>query len=352
MGRPGGPGPLDPIFDVQTQFGAIAVGDQPAGGVITVTVEEQPGQDDPVVAENVFYDVVFSESVIGFASGDMSLGGTAGATSVLLTGGPSSYVAEVSGMTDEGTVTARVRAGTVTGSVSGDTNRASTSIDNVINWEPLPITFGAWAYSSGAGVSPGSTLFWPSAPAAGDVALIFGTRSNNVAWPTLPDFGAPLHEGARGVVYSHLCTGAEAASYSVILGSSARHTSIIVLIKNLAGLTERGWATQGAASTPTDITYPTITPTGQPTLVFYTAHDSQTTFVPPSTLVNPGGSNPIPLDLADSGSNPPTSDTTRCVIWYGQCTSTSPLGDRTQPNTGLGPNFYHGMTFAIDRTIA
>ncbi len=162
--RKGGIGPLDPIYDVETQYGAISVGATPAGGVIPVTVEEQAGQTDPVVGDPVFYDVLFAESVSGFVPADMTLLGTAGATTVALTGAGAAYVAEVTGMTVAGTVIAKVLPGKVTGDVSGDTNRTSTSIDNIVNWEPYPLPPWSdyWDFSN--------TANWGGSVAVGQLA--------------------------------------------------------------------------------------------------------------------------------------------------------------------------------------
>lgn len=158
MGRPGGPGPLDPIFDVPTQYGAVAVGATPATGLITVTLEEQPGQDDPVVGGPVFFDVVFSEDVTGFTGGDLNLFGSALPTTAAVTGSGDTYVVEVTGMTVTGTVRAVVRPSTVTGVVTGDTNRTSTSIDNTINWELVPeIATYDWDFSVPASVTSDGT---------------------------------------------------------------------------------------------------------------------------------------------------------------------------------------------------
>lgn len=127
-------GPLDPIFEVETKYGGIAVGATPATGIITVTIDEQAGQNDPVVGDNVFYDVVFGEDVSGFTGGDVTLSGAAGATTAAISGSGDTYVVEISGMTQSGTVIATIPPSVVTGDISGDTNRHSTSTDNVVNW--------------------------------------------------------------------------------------------------------------------------------------------------------------------------------------------------------------------------
>lgn len=80
MGRPGGPGPLDPIFDVATSYGSIAIGNTPGATPLTVTINQAAGQDDPTSDSPILFDVVFSEAVTGFGTGDVTITGTAGAT--------------------------------------------------------------------------------------------------------------------------------------------------------------------------------------------------------------------------------------------------------------------------------
>lgn len=208
------------------------------------------------------------------------------------------------------------------------------------------IYFGDWAYS-GTGGSPTSTLYWPFAPASGDVAVLYSSRSNFDSFQAITDFTL-VHQGPRGAIYTRLCDGTEDLSgYSVDLAGSfgGRHASIIIVVKGLSGLTEVGFATQSpAVSAPTDITYPSITPTSQPSLIFYSGHG----LLSGSPAVNPGGSNPTPVLLTEtSDSNPPnTTQIIHCAIWVGRCTSTSALGARTVAETGWS-NFYHGMTFGI-----
>jgi len=48
------------------------------------------------------FTVVFSESVSDFAAGDVMLSGTAGATTVAVTGSGTTYNVAVSGMTSSG----------------------------------------------------------------------------------------------------------------------------------------------------------------------------------------------------------------------------------------------------------
>ena len=63
----------------------------------------------------------------------MTLSGTAGATTAVVTGSGTTYNVAVSGMTASGTVTATVAAG-VADDAAGNPNLASTSSDNTVNY--------------------------------------------------------------------------------------------------------------------------------------------------------------------------------------------------------------------------
>ncbi len=101
----------------------------------TVTVNQSVGQADPtVLGSTIGFTAPFSEPVLDFVSADVTLGGTAGANNVVVThyrGDYGTYYFFVSGMTQVGTVTARVAAG-VAHDVAGNANVASTSTDNTV----------------------------------------------------------------------------------------------------------------------------------------------------------------------------------------------------------------------------
>ncbi|MFP5487316.1 MAG: HYR domain-containing protein, partial [Acidimicrobiia bacterium] len=102
----------------------------------SVTVNQAVGQADPTSASPIVFTVVFSEPVSGFATGDVTLGGTAGAASAVVSGSGSSYTVAVSGMTAAGTVIASVGAGVATDAALNP-NLASTSTDNTVTYEPV-----------------------------------------------------------------------------------------------------------------------------------------------------------------------------------------------------------------------
>ena len=99
----------------------------------TVTINQAAGQADPTSASPINFTVVFSEAVTGFTSADVTLGGTAGATTVAVTGTGPTYTVAVSGMTANGTVIASIAAGRVQ-DAAGNPNAASTSSDNTVTY--------------------------------------------------------------------------------------------------------------------------------------------------------------------------------------------------------------------------
>lgn len=105
----------------------------------TVTIDQDGGQTDPANAASspLDFDVVFSESVTGFDGADITISGTAGATTVGVTGSGTTYTVEISGMTSDGTVIVNVNAGGAT-DAAGNTNAASTSTDNTVTYEGTP----------------------------------------------------------------------------------------------------------------------------------------------------------------------------------------------------------------------
>ena len=97
----------------------------------TVTINQASGQADPTSVSPINFTVVFSESVTDFATGDVTLSGTAGATTATVTGSGTTYNVAVSGMTSNGTVIASLAAG-VAHDAAGNANSASTSTDNTV----------------------------------------------------------------------------------------------------------------------------------------------------------------------------------------------------------------------------
>ncbi|MGA2499687.1 MAG: hypothetical protein ABSH20_18270, partial [Tepidisphaeraceae bacterium] len=105
----------------------------------TVTIDQTTWQADPTNAPAIHYTVVFSEVVGGFAGDDLVLGGTAGATTAVVTGMGTTYDVAVSGMTRSGTVIATIPAGSAT-DAAGNPSLASSSTDNIVTYDTVAPT--------------------------------------------------------------------------------------------------------------------------------------------------------------------------------------------------------------------
>jgi hypothetical protein len=101
-------------------------------------INQDSGQADPVNAEPINFEVVFSEPVQGFGAeaGDVDLSArtTPGTLTAAVTGGPTVYNVAVSGMTGDGEVIATIPAGAAQRPVSLEDNVASSSVDNVVTF--------------------------------------------------------------------------------------------------------------------------------------------------------------------------------------------------------------------------
>ncbi len=101
----------------------------------SVTINQAAGQKAPTNVSPINFTVVFSESVSDFATGDVSITGTAGGTmTATVTGSGTTYNVAVDGMTSNGTVIASLDAG-VAHDAAGNANTASTSRDNTVTYD-------------------------------------------------------------------------------------------------------------------------------------------------------------------------------------------------------------------------
>jgi len=100
----------------------------------SVTINQAAGQADPTATTPIYFTVVFSAPVTGFDGSDVTLTGTAGATSAVVAGGSSTYSVAVSGMSASGTVIATIAADRAVGITGGHPSLASTSTDNTVTF--------------------------------------------------------------------------------------------------------------------------------------------------------------------------------------------------------------------------
>ena len=104
----------------------------------TVTINQAAGQVDPANVSPINFTVVFSEPVTDFATGDVTLSGTAGATTATVTGSGTTYNVAISGTTANGTVVASLLAGAAH-DAANNPSLASTSTDNTVTFSSLPL---------------------------------------------------------------------------------------------------------------------------------------------------------------------------------------------------------------------
>lgn len=163
MGRPGGPGPLDPIFDVPFQQGSIVLGvsNTPFTEPLLVTINASG--PDPAHTAPITFDVIFSEATHDFVTGDVTITGTAGGSktaTVTNSGDYINYTVAVTGMTTTGTVIANVLAGVCHSFATGIQNSHSTTTDNIVTWvpfDPPSNTVHQWDFSNAASISGSSS---------------------------------------------------------------------------------------------------------------------------------------------------------------------------------------------------
>jgi hypothetical protein len=211
----------------------------------SVTINQAAGQLDPTNASPINFTVVFSEVVSDFATGDVTLGGTAGATTAIVTGSGTTYHVAVSGMTGNGTVVASIAAGRAHDG-SGNASLVSTSTDNTVSYD---IT------------APTVTI--NQAPAQLDPTNVAPINFRVVFSEVVSDFatGDVTLGGTAGATTATV-TGS-GTTYNVAVSGMAGSGTVVAIIA--AGRAHDGAGNASLASTSTDntvsydITVPTVT---------------------------------------------------------------------------------------------
>ena len=104
---------------------------------LSVTINQATGQADPTNSSTVNFTAVFSKSVTDFATGDVTLSGTAsGETTAVVTGSGTTYNVAVSGMSSDGTIIANIAPGKAN-DAANTVNTASTSTDNTVTYDTV-----------------------------------------------------------------------------------------------------------------------------------------------------------------------------------------------------------------------
>lgn len=120
-----------------------------------VTINQAASQPDPTNQSPINFTVQFDQLVTGFATGDVTLTGTAGATTAIVTGSGNYYNVAVSGMTASGTVIATIAAG-VSQNACTQPNNASTSTDNTVTITCVPPVVNVTPATSCGGIAGGA----------------------------------------------------------------------------------------------------------------------------------------------------------------------------------------------------
>jgi hypothetical protein len=111
----------------------------PTSSKPTVTINQAAGQADPTDQGTVNFTVVFNKPVNGFTNAVVTLSGTAGANTVVVTevapNNGTTYSVAASGMKRAGTVIATIAADIATDG-AGNGNQPSTSTDNTVTFAP------------------------------------------------------------------------------------------------------------------------------------------------------------------------------------------------------------------------
>jgi len=153
----------------------------------SVTVNQAASQTDPTSTSPINFTAVFSQAVTGFSNTGVTLGGTAGATTAVVTGSGTTYNIAVSGMTTSGTVTASIAAGKAN-DLAGNPNTASTSTDNTVTYNPQSGLVAAYSFEEGTGTT--------TADSSGNNNT--GTLSAGVTWTTGRVGNAVAFNGTSG----------------------------------------------------------------------------------------------------------------------------------------------------------
>ena len=169
----------------------------------TVTIDQAAGQADPTNASPINFTVVFNEAMSEFVTGDVTLSGTAGATTAIVTnpiGDQETYNVAVSGMTGNGTVVASIAAG-VAHDAAGNPNTASTSTDNTVTYDVTPPTAELVAVSPATRTTP-----------VADISIVF---SEPITGLSLADLQLTCNGGANLLTGSETLTTSDDISWTL-----------------------------------------------------------------------------------------------------------------------------------------
>jgi Ca2+-binding RTX toxin-like protein len=253
----------------------------------TVTVNQAAAQADPTNTSPINYTATFSEAVTDFVTGEVTLAGTAGATTDAVTGSGTTYNIAVTGMTTSGTVVASLAAGVAT-DIAGNANTASTSTDNTVTFNNDPT---APTLTSITRQTPSTT------PSNADILVFRATFNEDVQNVDASDFSVT---GTTATI-----TGVNAVSASVY--------DITVSGGDLAGLNGTVGLDVAAGQNITDLSANAL-PTAEP--------GTDEVYTVDNTAPSAPTTSSITTDTGTSGSDRVTSDSTLVFAGTGEANST------------------------------
>ena len=213
----------------------------------TVTINQADGQADPTNQTPIDFTVVFNEPVTGFTGTDVTLTGTAGATTATSTPTEgTTYTVTVSGMTQDGTVIATVPP-SAANDLAGNPNEASTSTDNEV------------IYDTTAPVLDTATVNGTSLALA--YTEVNGLDTTSV--PATTDF--TVSNSGAGQTVSHVAVSGAAVTLTVTPGVAHGDTVTVTYtvgtnpIQDLAGNDAAALSAHAVTNQTPDTTAPTVT---------------------------------------------------------------------------------------------
>ena len=207
-----------------------------------VTINQAVGQVDPTNVSPISFEVIFTKSVTGFTGADVTLSGTAGATTAVVTGSGTTYNVAVSGMTSDGTVIASIPAGAATDAV-GNPNTISTSTDNTVTYDTTGPTVT---------INQAAGQLDPTSAATINFTVVF---NESVTGFTSADINLGGTAGATTVVVAGSGT-----TYNVAASGMIGSGTVVVSITDAAAVDAAGNLSAASTSTDNTVTYDTGAP--------------------------------------------------------------------------------------------
>ena len=188
---------------------------------------------------------MFSKSVTGFATGDVTVTGTAGgAKTATVTGSGTTYNVAVTGMTGSGTVIASIAAGVAT-DTAGNGNAASTSTDNTVTWD---VTAPTVTINQAVGQAD------PTNTSPINFTVVFSEAVTGFAT------GDVTFTGSAGGTKTGTVTGSGTTYNVAVTGMTGPGTVIATVLANVA-VDLAGNTNTASTSTDNSVTWDNVAPT-------------------------------------------------------------------------------------------